>query len=119
MMAAADSDDLRSIARELRAYSVVLVLAVKALDHPRIDRSEGGFCGCGILAGRLPQPTGDTDLKIGRRSKAEQRDLDHPLFGLLRQPVIGERKDPSAKRVPYQRNLRYSPAGRVSIDHQT
>jgi len=45
--------------------------------------------------------------------------LDHALPGLLRQPVIGERKDPGAKRVPDQRNLRYSPTGRVSFNHHT
>ena len=119
MMAAARPDDLRTIAPEFRTYSVVLILAVKALDHPRIDRSEGGFGRYGILAGRLSEPTGDADLKIGRRSKPEQRDLDHPLLGLPSQPVKGEWQDPGAKRVPDQGNLRCSPAGRVGIDHQT
>ena len=116
MMTAAYTDDLRLIAPELRTNTIGLVLAVKALNHPRIDRSEGGYRRCGILAGGLSQPTGDTDLKIGRGSKAEQGDLDHPLLGLIRQAVIGERKDPGAKRVPDQGNLRCSPAGRVGID---
>jgi len=51
MMTAAYTDDLRLIAPELRTNTVGLVLAVKALNHPRIDRSEGGYRRCGILAG--------------------------------------------------------------------
>jgi len=71
MMAAADLDDLRPIALEFGAYTVGLVLTIKALNHLRIDRDEGGFRRCGILARRLSQPTGDTNLKVSRRSKAE------------------------------------------------
>ena len=70
MMAASGADDLRLSLKEL-TRGVILVSAIEALNHGRIDRRERRFGWQRFLAGARANQSGDTDFEIGCSGKAE------------------------------------------------
>ena len=72
VMTAGGPDDLRLSLKE-PARGVILVSAIEALNHGRIDRRERRSGWQRFLARTRTNQSGDTDFEIGRRGKAEQR----------------------------------------------
>jgi hypothetical protein len=72
MMTASGADDLRLSLKE-PARGVILVSAIKALNHARIDRCERQPGWQRFLARTRANQSGDTDFEIGCRGKSERR----------------------------------------------
>ena len=89
MMAAGGANDLRLSLKGLTS-SVILVSAVEALNHARVDRCERRFGRQSLLTGAGANQSGDTDLEIGCSSKAEERQLNDVRFRFGRQAIISK-----------------------------
>ena len=109
MMAASGADDLRLSLKEL-TRGVILVSAVEALNHARIDRRERRFGWQGLLAGACANQSGDADLEIGSSSKAEERQLNDVRFRFGQQAIISKGQNVGAERIADQCDLRPAPA---------
>ena len=109
MMAASGADDLRLSLKEL-TRGVILVSAVEALNHARVDRRERRFGRQGLLAGAGANQSGDTDLEIGSSSKAEERQLNDVRLRFGQQAIISKGQNVGAERIADQCDLRPAPA---------
>ena len=96
MMAASDADDLCLSLKEL-TRGVILVSAIEALNHGRVDRRERRFGWQSLLAGASANQSGDTNLEIGCSGKAEERQLNDVRFRFGRQAIISKGKNVGAE----------------------
>ena len=70
VMAAGGADDL-CLSLKGPARGIILVSAIEALNHGRIDRRERRFGWQRLLARTRANQSGDTNFEIGGRGKAE------------------------------------------------